>query len=70
MDVDADRSERAQCQAAQGNPSSRHDLGFQAAMTADPGQLKRGWPGLQRSSYRESRVYMSARTPARYQQTH
>jgi hypothetical protein len=70
MDVRVDRAKRPQQQPPERDTRRRDDPRLEAPVTADPAKLDRGRASLQRPSYGESRVYMSPRTPAHYQQSH
>jgi hypothetical protein len=70
MNVHLDRAQRPQQQSPERDTRTGDYLGLETAMAPDPAQLGRVGSSLQRSSDGESRVYMSPRTPAHYQQTH
>jgi hypothetical protein len=68
--IQPDRAQRTQQQTPERDARLRDDLRFETSVASDPAQLGRVGPSLQRSCDGESRVYMSPRTPAHYQQTH
>jgi len=68
--VQPDRPQRAQQQTPERDARPGDDLRLEAAVASDPAQLRRVGPSPQRPCDGESRVYMSPRTPAHYQQTH
>ncbi len=70
VDIASGAPERAQGEPRERDPDPRDDPGLQAAMAADPGQLRRGRQGAERAGDGHGRVDVPARPACRDHHSH